>query len=267
MATLSADELVQLVRGGGGPWSQSRERTVTAVAVALAESGGRTAARNTNRNGSTDTGLWQINSVHKWSGDLTDPRENLRAAESVWSRQGWGAWYAYPLKSSAFLPAASAAYSRGGGGGSAPGGDNSAHCPKPGTTSNEPPPKNPAKPGTKNPKVDIFYGETHGHGKGMYYKTPQGCNYKWDAKTKTRTWADSSGPAGPAEQYDELLPGTPIQDIGEGIDAVGDVLRTVGEVLKFLANPDNWIRIIYVVGGTAAVIAGLVVVAKNQGKG
>ncbi len=36
----------------------------TSVAVALAESGGRADASNTNSNGSIDRGLWQINSVH-----------------------------------------------------------------------------------------------------------------------------------------------------------------------------------------------------------
>lgn len=36
----------------------------TAIAVALAESGGNTDAVNHNSNGSTDYGVWQINSVH-----------------------------------------------------------------------------------------------------------------------------------------------------------------------------------------------------------
>jgi hypothetical protein len=35
------------------------------VAIALAESGGETTASHKNTNGSTDYGLWQINSVHK----------------------------------------------------------------------------------------------------------------------------------------------------------------------------------------------------------
>ena len=71
---------------------------VTAVAVALAESGGNATATNSNSNGSTDHGLWQINSVHEdvlRSGDWRDPAANGRMAAAVYLKQGWRAWYAY----------------------------------------------------------------------------------------------------------------------------------------------------------------------------
>jgi len=66
----------------------------TAVAVAYAESGGDPFAVNNNSDGSTDFGLWQINSVHNFEG-LFNPVVNAEAAFDVWSRQGWTAWYAH----------------------------------------------------------------------------------------------------------------------------------------------------------------------------
>src|SRR6266576_2522229 len=71
----------------------------TAVAVALAESGGRETATNTaNANGSTDYGLWQINSIHTDDlkiGDWRNPADNAKMAFRVWTRQGWNGWNAY----------------------------------------------------------------------------------------------------------------------------------------------------------------------------
>jgi hypothetical protein len=66
----------------------------TAVAVAYAESLGDPEAVNFNRNGSKDSGLWQINSVHGYS-DLKKPHVNAQAAFEVWSHSGWTAWYAH----------------------------------------------------------------------------------------------------------------------------------------------------------------------------
>ena len=72
----------------------------TAVAVALAESGGRIDATNTNTNGSTDYGVWQINSIHAdefakhpqwWS------VENADMAHDIWAAAGnsWKPWTTY----------------------------------------------------------------------------------------------------------------------------------------------------------------------------
>ena len=66
----------------------------TAVAVAYAESLGDPSAVNRNRNGSKDSGMWQINSVHGFD-NLFDPLENARAAYEIWRVQGWTAWYAH----------------------------------------------------------------------------------------------------------------------------------------------------------------------------
>jgi len=83
-------EVAALAHSGGFPRSELH----TAVAVAYAESLGDPSAINRNRNGSKDSGLWQINSVHGFS-DLLDPLENARAAYEVWLVQGWTAWYAH----------------------------------------------------------------------------------------------------------------------------------------------------------------------------
>ena len=66
----------------------------TAVAVAYAESLGNPEAVNRNRNGSKDSGIWQINSIHGYS-DLKKPHVNAQAAFEVWSHSGWTAWYAH----------------------------------------------------------------------------------------------------------------------------------------------------------------------------
>lgn len=64
------------------------------AAIAMAESGGNPAAINTNTNGSTDRGLWQINSVH---GSLStfDPLANAQAAVKIKKTQGLNAWVTY----------------------------------------------------------------------------------------------------------------------------------------------------------------------------
>jgi hypothetical protein len=69
---------------------------VIAVAVALAESGGDPTAQHRNANGSTDYGLWQVNSVHGFPvPELLTVVGNGRHAHEVWQRQGWNAWTTY----------------------------------------------------------------------------------------------------------------------------------------------------------------------------
>lgn len=76
-------------------------RLDVAVAVAMAESGGNPTATNQNTNGSTDRGLWQINSIHlgrlKVAGNrLYDPTFNAQVAFDL-SKGGtdWTPWVAY----------------------------------------------------------------------------------------------------------------------------------------------------------------------------
>lgn len=92
MTRLSAREIAGAARGAG-----FRGRALTiAVAVALAESGGETTAVNHDSNGTTDYGVWQINSVHTSvlrQGSWSDPNDNAAMAFAV-SNGGtdWTPW-------------------------------------------------------------------------------------------------------------------------------------------------------------------------------
>jgi hypothetical protein len=73
----------------------------TAVAVALAESGGRTDAVNYNHDqwNSRDLGTWQINDHYHSDllagGTWSNPQDNARMALSVWKGGGWSRWTTY----------------------------------------------------------------------------------------------------------------------------------------------------------------------------
>lgn len=76
----------------------SESASVVAIAVALAESGGKPCEVNTkNKNGTTDVGLWQINSVHGYStAEMKHPAKNAAAMAKI-SKNGtdWSPWVAY----------------------------------------------------------------------------------------------------------------------------------------------------------------------------
>lgn len=66
-----------------------------AIAVAYAESSGNTNATHRNSNGSTDYGLWQINTANSGAlqlGNWADGATNAKMARMVWNQQGWAAW-------------------------------------------------------------------------------------------------------------------------------------------------------------------------------
>jgi len=98
---LSAVEILQLAINNLPSFNPGN--AVIATAVALAESGGNPNATNTkNKDGSIDSGLWQINSVHKrdhptWTVDwLHNPNNNAKAM-SIISKGGtyWKPWTVY----------------------------------------------------------------------------------------------------------------------------------------------------------------------------
>jgi hypothetical protein len=64
-----------------------------ALKVFRCESGLKASAKGTNKNGSTDVGIAQINSVHgireKW---LKNYKINILVAHQLWEEQGWGPW-------------------------------------------------------------------------------------------------------------------------------------------------------------------------------
>lgn len=84
-------KLSELVKGYG--WDER-----VAVAIILAESRGRVNATNHNTDGSTDDGLFQINSVHGFDRQKlrSDPVYNTKAAYKVYSDAGgWSPWVTY----------------------------------------------------------------------------------------------------------------------------------------------------------------------------
>ncbi len=87
------------------------------VAIAMRESSGETTATNKNRNGTTDYGLWQINSVHKELLDAhqpwSSPDQNFRMAATLYQgRNGdFTDWTSYKDGTYApFLPQATIAW-------------------------------------------------------------------------------------------------------------------------------------------------------------
>lgn len=100
--TYTANQIADVAIKAGFP----RDQVPTAIAVALAESGGKLNAFN-NRPPDLSYGLWQINMY----GPLGEPRRrqfginsnealfgsqiNANAAKKVWDGQGWGGWSTY----------------------------------------------------------------------------------------------------------------------------------------------------------------------------
>lgn len=66
------------------------------VAIAKAESGLNPKASNVNRNGSSDIGLFQVNSIHGYDDlEMFDPEKNIEAARKIYEKQGLTAWVAF----------------------------------------------------------------------------------------------------------------------------------------------------------------------------
>lgn len=88
---LSYGQLEDLwVSAGGNPAVKA-----IAAAIAMAESGGVINAQNHNSNGTTDRGLWQINSSHG-SQSTFDEMGNARAAVAISSNgTNWKPWVTY----------------------------------------------------------------------------------------------------------------------------------------------------------------------------
>lgn len=81
-----------------GVWVQAggnAQAAPMAAAIAMAESGGNSAAQDLDSNGTVDRGLWQINSVHG-SQSTFDVMGNARAAVAI-SNNGsdWSPWVTY----------------------------------------------------------------------------------------------------------------------------------------------------------------------------
>lgn len=120
---LSAAQIAGVVHyastGAGSSFAQALKTdtdAVTFIAIALAESGGETTATHKNSNGTTDYGLWQINSVHKQllaTGNWQNPNDNYHMATTLYSDAGqkFTPWASYNSGTYApFLPEAQRAW-------------------------------------------------------------------------------------------------------------------------------------------------------------
>lgn len=103
MAGVTDVQRAHFARAAGFPENQ----IAMAVAVSIAEDGsGDPTAQNHNTNGSVDTGLWQINSIHGIPvSQLMDPQANANAAFKIWTDAGnsWRPWSTYPGKAMVFI--------------------------------------------------------------------------------------------------------------------------------------------------------------------
>lgn len=100
-ASLSDRQIADVARSAGC-WHG--DQVAVAVAVALAESGGRTGVHGdvgiANGKWGPSVGLWQIRSLNADRGTgrqrdekaNTRPAVNARHACQIWVRQGWGPW-------------------------------------------------------------------------------------------------------------------------------------------------------------------------------
>jgi hypothetical protein len=117
MTVASTDQRADLARNAAAAAGFTGSDLAVAVAVAGAESAWQPGATHANRDGSTDYGVWQINSVHAdvlASGDWRDPYANARMARTVWQRAGrsWAPWTTYASGAyRAYLPTATVATS------------------------------------------------------------------------------------------------------------------------------------------------------------
>lgn len=96
---LSTGEIARHLRAAGFP----ENRIGPMVCTAKYESSYYERASNRNRNGSTDRGLFQINSIHlggtrgcpSSANSLWDAATNAKCAKAIYDLQGMNAWYGY----------------------------------------------------------------------------------------------------------------------------------------------------------------------------
>lgn len=68
----------------------------TALAIATAENGTHACGRtHTNKNGTTDIGIFQVNSIHSAKGNLYDCKDNVRVAYQIFKASGFYPWTVY----------------------------------------------------------------------------------------------------------------------------------------------------------------------------
>lgn len=226
---LSAAQIAGYASQAGFPAAQ----IPTAVAVALAESGG-----NTDDQGDVilqtakwgpSVGLWQIRSLkgealssaagadrYRDASKLTDPTFNAQAARAIWGEAGgWSPWSTYPGTYLMYLPQARAAAK-------APAAIGT------GTSSGT---------ATMGSVQTVGFGDTLGGALGLVVP---GAPLALDLLTSPRDTLDAAK---------------------QGLGLLANVLGFIAKAAAWLADPGNWLRIIKVWVGTWLVVLGLAITA------
>jgi lysozyme-like protein len=240
--TLSDTQIATVARNAGFTGGN----VATAVAVGLAESGGQTDVTHVNSDGSTDYGVWQINSVHTTvlaSGSWANPSDNARMAFTVSGGTNWQPWSTY--NSGAYL----AYLARARVAAAMPDAPVDASTVASTKKHGKPPPYAtvPKAPFSKAQRLAIVewchYMGTQtvgpGHDDEDFNKLNDvqlGLAYR----TYLNMYANSGGPANSTIK----LPGE-------------DVLNSMVQLLRFISDPHNWLRVgFFVIGLILVIIAG-----------
>jgi hypothetical protein len=203
-----------------------------AAAVAMAESSGNSNAINHNSNGSTDYGLWQINSVH--SGQFgtpgsrwLDPVYNAQMAHTLWKSQGFRPWVTYN----------NGAYKKYNSGSSATG-------MVPTSVSN-------GAVTVQNAGFNDFLQNLG----GSLLNGPAG-------------HPDKHGNIVPGPEQDpgQILSGATSSAIGKatGLDKIAAVFGAIGQVFALMLTPSFWLRLGIGIMGVAIVIAAIILMAESN---
>lgn len=243
-----------------------------AVAVALAESGGDSNAINTaNSDGSTDHGLFQINSVHAdllSKGSWANPNDNARMAYAVWHGSGWQAWSTYNNgKYLLFMGRGRAAASRLENSGTIPPVAGAVSKPKSAPKiipPYDPPigpvvhkygdfPKSPINPVARTKILKFISDVKKAADKAGSINNAHIPTSALDPKQNDTKLAMSYGLAfGVWSNLPDViqLPGE------KAISDATSIVTSLANLIKFIANPDNWIRVGYFLfGGLLILIA------------
>lgn len=287
MTQVSDAQIAAVARAAGFPEAQ----IATAVSVCLAESGGKDDATNHNHDGSTDYGLWQINSVHSSIlavGAWNVPLDNARMALSVWRDSGWHAWTTYNTGKYLLFESRGKIAS--------------------GTRAQPPSNSGPNKPVVRTwitrkgqpwksylnkpiaaPPVPITYGkptgpttaDTSGASVPNFPDSKDMAVFHW----LTLYWDDGSfaklyggsfvenGKMTNAELHGHLYDVVAHQqqkrygevggvadpgkaEAGIGPNPISDLLAALGKFIDFITNPHNWMRVAFFIAGLALALTG-----------
>ena len=230
----SASEMATLAKGAGFDSATAK----IMGAIGMAESSGNPQAHNTNAStGDNSYGLWQINMIDPYGSgrrksfgissndQLFSPTVNAHAAYVIYKQQGLRAWSTYKNN------------------------DYKKYLSSSGTAS--------SGLGTGYTQADYKSYSANGRTVDLT-KAPAG-------QTQA-AWNDLLRVFPPYEIY-KLFQGDAVPDVLEnsvpGLSAVDAIASSIGKGASWISTPSNWLRVLYVVGGAAVLIAGIAYIGKG----